>query len=300
MKKTKTPSRPKAVHKKVRRHVKLAVVPNKANQFRPHLIRRHGLAALLVAVAVLFFGSNWMSSGSVLGDKVEITADSLLKSTNYERVERRINGLKYSEQLSQAAMLKAKDMLKQQYWAHTAPDGTTPWEWFSQVGYDYAHAGENLARNFRSAEATVTAWMGSEKHRENILNNAYTEVGFAVVGGMLNNQKTTLIVALYGQPLSDDTAVGVAGVHENMAPVLGDMSLMTRFGVALQSVTPAALSSIFLLLFATLVALMAHTYRKRLPFALQRSWRYHHGLYKAVGLMTMAIVLIAIYSGGQI
>lgn len=300
MKKTKKPSRPKTIHKKVRRHVKMAVVPHRANQFRPHLIRRHGIAALLVVVVVTLFGSNWVSTGSVLGERADITAASLLAHTNVEREQRNMGALKYDKQLSEAAFLKAKDMFRQQYWAHVAPDGTTPWQWFARVGYNYAYAGENLAKNFRSTDTAMNAWMASDKHRDNILNPEYTEVGFAVVDGTLDGQQTTLIVALYGQPMSDTVVAGAEGVHVNSPPVVSTGGIMSQFGVMLQSASPAALGSAVFLLIAAVIALTAHAYRRRLPPAIRKSWRYHHGLYKATGLTALAIVLVALYSGGQI
>jgi len=300
MKQTKK-RRKTTLHKHVRRHMKLAVVPHRHNQFRPYLIRRHGLAVVLVIVVGLLFGSNWLATGSVLGEEAKVTPVSLLANTNAEREKRNISPLEYNEQLSYAAFLKAKDMFKQQYWAHVAPDGTTPWQWFTRVGYNYAFAGENLAKNFRSADSATGAWMASEKHRENILNPNYTEVGFAVVDGALDGKPTTLIVALYGRPADEK---GVAGLYRhtegNAAPILGNGSVISQFGVILQSVSPTALGSAVLLLVVALVALVAHTYRKRLPPAIRKSWRYHHGLYKAAGLMVLAVMLVVLYSGGQI
>lgn len=279
----------------------MAVVPHKANQFRPHLVRRHGIAALLIVVAVSVFGSNWWSTGSVLGDTADITPATLLDSTNEQRVNRHITSLKYSEKLSEAAFMKASDMFRQQYWAHEAPDGATPWQWFAKAGYNYAHAGENLAKNFRSTNTTMSAWMASEKHRNNILSYEYTEVGFAVMDGVLSGKQTTLIVALFGRPATDTAVAGATESRVNFAPVIHtDGNAISQFGSVLQSVSPTVLGSAVLLVGFALVALLAHAYRKYLPAPIRRSWRYHHGLYKAIGLTSVAIVIIALYSGGQI
>lgn len=290
-----------SIHKKVRRHVKMAVVPHKANQFRPHLVRRHGIAALLVIVAISVFGSNWWSTGSVLGDTADITSITLFESTNVKRTERHMAALKYSEELSNAAFMKASDMFRQQYWAHQAPNGATPWQWFAKAGYNYAYAGENLAKNFRSTNTAMNAWMSSDKHRDNILSYDYTDVGFAVVDGVLGGKQTTLIVAMFGRPAADTAVAGAAERRVNTAPVIHtDSNAISQFGSALQSASPTALGSAVLLLGMALVALVAHAYRRYLPAPIRRSWRYHHGLYKAVGLASMAIVVIALYSGGQI
>lgn len=279
----------------------MAVVPHRANQFRPHLIRRHGIAVLLVVVAVSIFGSNWWSTGSVLGDMATITPTSLLDDTNAERSQKHLAILKYSEKLSEAAFMKANDMFTQQYWAHEAPNGATPWQWFAKVGYNYTYAGENLAKNYRSTSAMMNAWMASQKHRDNILNSHYTEVGFAVVDGDLDGKQTTLVVALFGSPAASTAVAGATETRVSMAPVIHtDGSVIGQFGSVLQSASPTVLGSAVLLFGAALIALVAHAYRRYLPVPIRRSWRYHHGLYKAVGLTSVAIVIVALYSGGQI
>lgn len=295
MQKTKKQVKKAPIHHRVKQRTKLAVVPHAANDFRPHMVRWYGIASMLVVVFIAFAASH-VQTGSILGVKANITAIELLKDTNAERAKEGKAPLRYDEQLSSAAYLKAQDMFAQQYWAHTAPDGTTPWQWFAKVGYNYAYAGENLAKNFTTTDATVTAWMASAHHRENILNVNYTDVGFAVVDGVLDGKQTTLIVALYGAPASmvaGATASAVSAPSDNIG-------ILSRIGVAFQSMTPATLGSVMLLFAGALVALVAHAYRKRLPLAIRRSWRYHHGLYKSIGLTALAIVVIALYSGGQI
>lgn len=49
----------------------------------------------------------------------------------------------------------------------------------SATGYRWRLVGENLARNFDTPEAAVTALMGSPPHRANILKCAYQEIGVA-------------------------------------------------------------------------------------------------------------------------
>lgn len=288
---------PVSLQKRVRRHVKLAVVPHKDNQFRPHLIRRYGLAAVFVAVVVSQLGYNVSTTGSVLGDQASISTAALLEGTNDARQTQGLHGLRLNQKLNQAAYLKGKDMFTEQYWAHVSPTGTKPWKWFADAGYNYSEAGENLAKNFRTAEATTTAWLNSPEHRANILDPHYKDVGFAVVSGTLHDQPTTIVVALYGQPAS----TGVVGVQTAVAVSSGgSSSLLTRLGVAAQSMTPALLGSLLLLAFAMAVAFVAHLYRNKLPKALRQSWYRHHGLMKFGGMMSLMIIMLFLYGGGQI
>jgi uncharacterized protein YkwD len=295
----KTNSRkPRSLHTQLRHHAKQILVPHKGNQYRPHLIRRYGLIAAVVVVVGMQFSYNSLRNPSVLGANASLTEPELLADSNAQRVSAHVAPLHYNEQLTRAAYFKAQDMLAKQYWAHVSPDGTTPWQWFGKVGYNYAAAGENLAKNFTSAQTTTSAWMASPEHRKNILNARYTDVGYAVVDGMLDGRATTLIVALYGQP---ETAASVAGASVSVsAPAKQALNPLTRFGIALQSITPAALGSLLIVAFVTIIALSAHMYREKLPKSLRQSWYRNHGLAKAVGMMSLGVVVLLLSSGGQI
>lgn len=280
----------------------MALVPHRKNQYRPHLIRRYGLAGVFVFVALLLGGYNLTTTGSVLGDRPHITSQGLLAATNQVRMSYGTQELELNETLSQAAQLKAEDMFRQQYWAHTAPDGTEPWQWFDKAGYAYSDAGENLAKNFMSSQSVVSAWMNSLTHRDNVLDSDYTQVGFSTVGGVLDGKQTQITVALYAKPAEQ----AVAGATTSSGGVVVEpevgagVSIAARLGYALQTMSPAALTSFFLLLIVASVAFAAHAYRTKLPRPLQRSWYRHHGLYKGVGTMTLLVVIVALYSGGQI
>lgn len=284
--------------KSLHRHIKLTFVPHSANEYRPHLIRRHGLIAMLVLVIGLQVGYNFSTTGTVLGDTTGVSANDLLVRTNSEREKSGVGKLTVDPKLSQAAELKAQDMLKQQYWAHTAPNGATPWQWFEKAGYEYNYAGENLAKNFQSANAVVSAWLSSEEHRANVLGSQYSDVGFAVAKGTLAGKPTTLVVALYGSPAKPGTLLGVQ--QASATPVDQPVGIVTRVGMAVQSMTPIMLGSFVLLLIAAFVAFTAHMYRNKLPKSLRNSWYRHHGLIKISGMVGICIIAVVLYSGGQI
>lgn len=290
--------------KRMKKRVHLLFVPHKHNHYRPHLVRRYGIMGVLALVVGMQFGYNYTHTGSILGQVTEITQTGLLVNTNDARASNNLPPLEINNELSAAAEAKAAHMIEQNYWDHTAPDGTEPWAWIDQTEYQYLEAGENLAKNFTSAEATTTAWMNSESHRENILKDSYQDVGFAIHRGELDNEPTTLVVALYGTPSEE----AVQGVHvatppssAGLAPLgFASLSPAGRVGVALQSLTPAAVTSIALLFIAATVAITAHIYRKKLPKRLQESWYKHHGVLKASGFLTVAAFIVLLYGGGQI
>ncbi len=287
------------LHHKIKHHVRMAVVPHKKNNYRPHLIRSHGLVAVAIAVGVLLGSYNLAVTGNVLGDQATITPAGLLVQTNDARQSDGEAPLQLDDRLTKAAYLKAQDMFAKQYWAHNAPDGTQPWKWLGDVNYQYDEAGENLAKGFVTDTATVAAWLKSPEHRANVLKPTYSQVGFASVNGELQGKPTQLVVALYGKPAEAGTVAGDATERFNEASAPA-MSPIARFGYSLQTLSPAILGSIMLIIFTAGVAVAAHMYRKKLPKPLRQSWYRHHGLYKAIGLTSFALIIVSLYTGGQI
>lgn len=286
----------RSIHSRARRHARLAVVPHADNQYRPHLIRRYGIVVILLFVIVAQFISNPSLTGHILGATSPVSSAELLAQTNARREVAGLTQLQLNDKLSQAAYYKAKDMFTNQYWSHTSPAGVQPWKWFSDTDYNYAYAGENLAKNFSSTQALMNAWMGSEKHKENILKPIYQDVGFATVEGTFQGEPTSIVVALYGTP-AEGTVQGVQFAAATETP--GDF--VTQLGKKVQEAPPLVVGSTLLLFVAAFVATAAHSYRYKLPRALRGSWYRHHGAYKALGLFSLLIMIVALYStGGQI
>jgi hypothetical protein len=278
-------------HSIIRRYIRLAVIPHAANQYRPHLVRRYGLMTVLVIVFAAQFISIPFLSAATPDSTVSITSAQFLNLTNHERQMAGAGALTLNAKLSQAAYSKAKDMFAHQYWAHTSPTGTPPWQWIHDAGYNYGYAGENLAKNFLSSQAIINAWMASPNHKENILKPQYRDAGFAAVSGTLNGRPTLLIVALYASPASSPVSgARLTAVSQDT----GDLA--AQIGAHMRTISPAAVGSAALLLLVGIVALAAHFYRHRLPHALQTPWYRHHGAYKAFGLFTLAILVVALYN----
>jgi len=190
-------------------------LPRHSNNFRAKLLHTESVLALTMIVVIAHNLLSFLSAPSVgiLGYAANINPQKVVELTNEKRAEANEATLIYSESLSEAARLKGLDMLDQDYWAHVAPDGTEPWDFFADVGYVYRFAGENLARDFASPESAVEAWMASPSHRENMLSTKYKEIGIAVVEGDLGGRDTTLVVQLFGTPSTGTPSVPVAAAH---------------------------------------------------------------------------------------
>lgn len=150
------------------------------------------------------------TSPGVLGIASDISISRLLSLTNQKREENGLQSLKLNEELSKAAGEKAKDMLASDYWAHNNPQGKSPWDFIISSNYKYLYAGENLAKDFANSDGVVSAWMKSPTHRENILQDKYEDVGFAVLNGRLNGEETTLVVQMFGK--KDDYSKGEVSI----------------------------------------------------------------------------------------
>ncbi len=182
--------------------------PHHTNNQRAKLIHNQSivLVILLLLGTSFLFNTTRRHYPNVLGISANISNQELLLLTNIKRAEAGLPPLQLNDQLSHAAEGKARDMFTKQYWAHFAPDGTSPWDFIHGAGYNYLYAGENLARGFTTAQDTINAWMASPDHRANMLSNHYTDVGFAVgIGSLPGDAETVLVVQEFGSRLNSPT-----------------------------------------------------------------------------------------------
>lgn len=175
-------------------------LPHKDTHKKAHLISWEGLLIYVLLFILLQVGFSIISytKPGILGITANIDQKRLIELTNNERIKKNLPPVVENEALNKAAQLKAENMFAENYWAHFAPSGKTPWDFILGSGYKFTFAGENLAKNFYSSEEVVAAWMASKTHRDNLLNENYKDIGIIVVEGILNGQKTTLIVQEFG------------------------------------------------------------------------------------------------------
>jgi uncharacterized protein YkwD len=138
-------------------------------------------------------------------DSNEITNANVLALMNEYRAEQGLPALREDERLTRAAQDRVKHMEDFGYWAHEAPDGTSPFVWMVARDYSYSAAAENLASGFETVRLLVQSWMESAGHRENILGTDFEDCGIAIIDGATTGPATgKSIVVLFGakrQPL---------------------------------------------------------------------------------------------------
>ncbi len=191
-------------------------VPREENNFQARSLHTDFLSFYLVLAILIAFSFHYLDShfSNVLGFATDITINKLYALTNQEREQNGLSDLTYNEELATAAAKKAQDMFAKNYWSHYGPEGETPWDFILASGYRYQYAGENLAKNFLFSQGVMDAWMNSTSHKENILQKNYTDVGFAVVNGVLNGEETTLVVQMFGRPQT----IAAAQLPKNNTP----------------------------------------------------------------------------------
>ncbi|MEK7634194.1 MAG: CAP domain-containing protein [Patescibacteria group bacterium] len=176
-------------------------IPHEENNFRAKSLHTDFLTiylAIAFLMTIIFKQGNLYN---VLGFATDISVEKLYQLTNEQRQKNNLSSLSLNSNLSLAAQKKAENMFQNNYWSHYG-DGKTPWDFILDAGYKYEYAGENLAKNFLFNNGVVDAWMNSTTHRDNLLKREYTEVGYAIVNGVLNGEQTTLVVQMFGTPLS--------------------------------------------------------------------------------------------------
>lgn len=262
-------------------------LPHQHNNFKAKLLHK---CSLLTFIGLFLMAQSAISLTSqlrpgVLGYASFISTAKVVELTNLERSKAGLPNLKINPELSQAAKSKAADMIKRGYWSHNTPDGKEPWIFISQSGYTYLHAGENLARDYSSAESAVSAWMNSGSHRANMLNPNYQDIGVAVIEGKVKGVETTFIVQMFGKPQTSISKITSTQTTDGFQQVLaaGSVNLISPFDLS-RSIS----LSFLLLIIATLVFDWLIVWRRNIIRLSGKNWAH----LTFVGTLTIILLLI--------
>lgn len=180
---------------------------------------------LVISIIASLFLSFWhpQTGANTLAYATEMSSSGLLSATNTQRANNSRKALSLNSRLQKAAQAKANHMVAHNYWSHTTPDGQEPWVFVENAGYSYQKAGENLAYGFATSAYAVVGWMNSPTHKANLLDSAFTEVGFGYANSTNFNGsgQQTVVVAMYGKPqvLAAESTQPTAPVATTPAPV---------------------------------------------------------------------------------
>lgn len=160
------------------------------------------IGSLITEVGKEVFTPPPLNVGGINNQAVLIKS-AIISETNLQRKTNVLSALFENQKLNNAALAKANDMFKNQYFEHISLSGVTPAELVQSFGYEYIATGENLILgNFKDEKELVQAWMDSPGHRANILHNRYTEIGVAIIKGNYKGNTVWIGVQEFGLPLS--------------------------------------------------------------------------------------------------
>mgnify|MGYP001424804035 CR=1 FL=1 len=158
------------------------------------IIKRISASTMLVMLVGVFLLPE-VAYGSGIND------ENIINLTNQTRTELGLGALNANQLLSKAAYDKADAIFSTQEFGHNI-NGEKFSTWVHDAGYDYQNVGENLAIDFVSSEGVMKAWMDSPSHKKNILNPKFQEIGVAVMTDEFNGSNSTVIVQIFGSPMS--------------------------------------------------------------------------------------------------
>lgn len=157
------------------------------------------LLFLLIAIVTLMSCQDEIIPEEVLiGD--EVNQQEILSLVNYNRTVmceyvtpdgvgvleytdwKDLPELEWSDELYKAAEIQSSHMFKTSEFSHVWKDGTSPNDRLIMVGCYYNPIGENIAWGIKNEKDVITAWINSEGHRKNILNQSFNIVAVARKG----------------------------------------------------------------------------------------------------------------------
>lgn len=191
-------------------------IPHDGNGYAPHALQKTAAILMAVMIVLTFAIANMQSLLWITSDWMisTILPAVVIIETNEERSTESLSPLTRSPILDYAATMKAENMAKEEYFAHYSPAGVSPWHWFNVAGYEFIHAGENLAVHFKDSSQVVQAWMDSPTHRANIMKAEYKEIGIGVAEGTYEGYDTVFVVQLFGTPIRAYAPTPVAGTND--------------------------------------------------------------------------------------
>lgn len=180
----------------------------------------------------------------------------ILTRLNATRVAHGLRPLVVSDDLEKAAVSHSRALVRAGVFQHDSPDGTSFAQrlkrFYTPAGYDSWAAGENLLYNTADIDArsAIQAWLDSPRHRENMLEPDWREVGIgsihaATAGGTFGGESTWVITMDFGArtgghkaPKRAPASLKASATHRNIAVKRAKPRKATRKQIALQVTKP--------------------------------------------------------------
>lgn len=141
---------------------------------------------------IFLFSFSLSSLSSDVKEKNEI-----IKMVNSVRAEKNLPPLIENKKLNILADKKAKIMANENNLSHTAGGYKTFSDFLIENNVKFLAVGENIARNWKTPEEVMKAWISSKGHRANIMSEKFSQIG---VGKAVSSNGDIYWVQLFIKP----------------------------------------------------------------------------------------------------
>ena len=152
---------------------------------RLSFMKSRRVAGLVLALS-LFFSQ---ALPSVFATQEDAGASQMewdaIKLTNAARISSGVRPLSVNASISHMSETRAAEVGG--FFSHTRPDGSRFSTLFTEMGFKYSRAGENIAHGQQTAGDTINAWLDSPPHMQNLLHPDYHHIGIGYVTGNVNS-----------------------------------------------------------------------------------------------------------------
>lgn len=104
----------------------------------------------------------------------------ILDRVNKARITSGLRPLKLDKELNKIAIIKARDMVREQKLSHNSKKYGLTFNIIKERGIKFRSAAENIARWHDTPEFVAERWLKSSGHRKNILNSNYDKTGIGL------------------------------------------------------------------------------------------------------------------------
>jgi uncharacterized protein YkwD len=139
--------------------------------------RKHGRTAAVALMSFVAVVAPTATPAAAAGD-----LRTLVSLVNSERAKAGCAALTVDRKLGRAARGHSRDMAAHGRLSHRGSDGSTLVDRYARVGYAWSAGGENIASGYPTPEAVMAGWMDSDRHRANLLNCRFKEIGVGRAG----------------------------------------------------------------------------------------------------------------------
>jgi len=133
------------------------------------------------------------------------SARAVLCLVNMERARAGLPAVRANRRLARAARRHSRDMVRRNFFDHTAPDGAGPMGRVERAGYHRGASwwviGETIAwgqGGLGSPASIVQSWMESPGHRGVLLERGYRDVGIGLAMGVPGGGPGVTVTADFG------------------------------------------------------------------------------------------------------